>query len=615
METMQNIPIFVEEYLMFLRKSRSDNSKEPIEETLQRHENQLQELAIKTLGKPIPEANIYREVISGGEELDSRPEFLKVLKRLEAGNIKGVFVVDSQRLSRSGIYGAGDIINAFYYTNTLIITPIKTYDLHNQYDKKFIEMELLQGAEYLEYTKQILARGRMQSLKEGKYIGSDTPYGYDKEKLKDEKGYKLIINKEEAEIVKMIFDLYVEELSTIGIANYLNKLNIIPRTDTYWKPNYVRDLLTNPTYYGYLTWQKRQTIKVLEDGKLVKKSKTNKNPLLVKGLHEPIVSKEQFDAAQEKLRSHASSPIPRSNEIKNPLSGLIKCGICGYAMVRKPYYRGNKKDVFKRVHELDKQALIDFLQIKKKESKKSLTKIALEMELTKGKIDSWLSPNPDRVYFSKNFSDNWFKLKEVLNIQETHFDKIITEYEKSDTETALICSHFGCNNVSSYLTLVESRLIEALTLKLEEFNYFIENYEQEIIKSSRSNIKALQRIDKDIEKLNKRLKNAKVFYELEDYTREEYLETKEEVEKDLKILEDKKAELLKDENEEKLIKYKKAVPKLENCIKKYHTLTIAQKNEMLKNLIDKVVYTKKERGTVHNTENIGKFTLEIKPKF
>ena len=73
--------------------------------------------------------------------------------------------------------------------------------------------------------------------------------------------------------------------------------------------------------------------------------------------------------------------------------------------------------------------------------------------------------------------------------------------------------------------------------------------------------------------------------------------------------------MLQDETEEKLIKYKKAVPKLENCIKKYHTLTIAQKNEMLKNLIDKVIYTKKERGTVHKTENIGKFTLEIKPKF
>ena len=53
-------PIFEEIDLMLLRKSRTDDTKEPIEITLKRHEEQLQELSIKTTGKPIKEENIYK---------------------------------------------------------------------------------------------------------------------------------------------------------------------------------------------------------------------------------------------------------------------------------------------------------------------------------------------------------------------------------------------------------------------------------------------------------------------------------------------------------------------------------------------------------------------------
>ena len=60
---MNKIPIFEEIDLMLLRKSRSDNIKEPIEITLKRHEEQLQELCIKTTGKPVKEENIYREIV------------------------------------------------------------------------------------------------------------------------------------------------------------------------------------------------------------------------------------------------------------------------------------------------------------------------------------------------------------------------------------------------------------------------------------------------------------------------------------------------------------------------------------------------------------------------
>ncbi|MGN0989285.1 MAG: hypothetical protein ACI4N6_03135, partial [Eubacteriales bacterium] len=60
-------------WLMYLRKSRSDNPDETVEEVLQKHETQLQEFAKNELGRVIPEDCIYREVVSG-ESLDDRVE-------------------------------------------------------------------------------------------------------------------------------------------------------------------------------------------------------------------------------------------------------------------------------------------------------------------------------------------------------------------------------------------------------------------------------------------------------------------------------------------------------------------------------------------------------------
>lgn len=605
-----SVPFYVEEDIMFLRKSRGDGEYSTIE-VLSRHEKQLQELAINTIGHKIKEENIYREIVSGGEEdLEARPEFLKVLKRLESGAVRHVFVYDLQRLSRQGIYGAGDIINAFKYTDTKIATLTKIYDLSNKYDKKFVEMEMLQGNEYLEYTKTILQNGLKQSLREGKYIGSEPVYGYDKVKLKKEKGYKLVINEEESEIVKNIFDLYLEGLGTVRLANYLNSQGLKPRKNTHFEPNYVRDILKNPTYYGELIWQKRKQIKVLENGKIVKRIVTNKNPILVKGLHVPIITREQYDAVQEKMKSHNSSKVPRTTEIKNPLAGLVECKVCGYAMVRKPYYK-KENSTPKRAYEFDKLELIELLQKHKKESGLSLSKIADALEVTKGKVDGWLSPNPNRVYFSKAFSDNWYKLKEVLDIKTNKFDKAITTYEERPRqEESLVCSSLNCSNVSCYLPIAEKRLLEALEVKLDEYTTYIDNYEEEIIKELKSNEKALERIDKKIEAINKALKNARRNFNMEMITFEEYEEDSIEYKRELSELEEIKKELLKATQEDKIERYKKAVPILTTCLTKYPTLSISDKNELLKSIVKKVLYTRSKGGR-WNEEGHDNFTLEI----
>ena len=152
------------EVLEYDRKSRSDDPLLSLEEVLEKHGKILEEYAVNNLGGPIPEENKYKEVGSG-ESIDSRPEMLELLKRVESPAIKAIMVVDVQRLSRGDLEDAGRLIKLLRYTNTYVITPMKIYDLRDEYDRDAFERELKRGNEYLEYFKKIQARGKLASVK------------------------------------------------------------------------------------------------------------------------------------------------------------------------------------------------------------------------------------------------------------------------------------------------------------------------------------------------------------------------------------------------------------------------------------------------------------------
>ena len=86
------------ETLEYDRKSRFDDRSLSVEEVLARHAQILKEYAENYLGGEIPDANKYKEVGSG-EQIDERPEMLRLLKAIENPAIKAILVVDVQRLS------------------------------------------------------------------------------------------------------------------------------------------------------------------------------------------------------------------------------------------------------------------------------------------------------------------------------------------------------------------------------------------------------------------------------------------------------------------------------------------------------------------------------------
>ena len=137
-----------EEILVYLRKSRSDDPSLTVEEVLEKHEAILKDWIERNLDAPIPESNYYREVVSG-ETINSRPEMKKVLKRMESTKIKAVLVVECERLGRPDLEEIGKLSKLFRYTNTLIITQQRVFDLNDEYDREQFEREMMRGADYL----------------------------------------------------------------------------------------------------------------------------------------------------------------------------------------------------------------------------------------------------------------------------------------------------------------------------------------------------------------------------------------------------------------------------------------------------------------------------------
>lgn len=334
--------------IIYLRKSRKDaefDKEEALEKTLERHEKILQDYALNTFGCPIPQENIYKEVVSG-DTIADRPQMQKVLELIESDDIKGVLCVEIERLARGNSIDQGVIAEKFHLTNTLILTPQKIFDLNNEFDLSFFEDGLHQSRKFLQYTKKILARGREQSVKEGKCVKSSANWGYKKEKLKGQKGYTLVKN-EDNKYTRMLFDFYVND--DIGITNLAHKLNLlsIPTPSdksVQWTSAMVRSILNRAEFYaGYESWNKRKTIKKYVNGQIITTRPIDNTCIKVKALHEPTITEEELEIVIKK-RKATSKKLPKTDIIKNPLATIVKCGFCGCSMKRRPYNKSFLKN-------------------------------------------------------------------------------------------------------------------------------------------------------------------------------------------------------------------------------------------------------------------------------
>lgn len=319
---------------IYLRKSRADEDLERTigeGETLRKHKDTLLKYARE---KNLNIIDIKEEIVSG-DSLFFRPKMLELLKEVEAKHYDGVLVMDIDRLGRGGMKDQGIILEAFKESNTLIMTPGKTYDLTNEYDEEMTEFKTFFARRELKSITKRMQGGRTRSVESGNYLGTNPPLGYDLYFIG--KNRTLKINDYEAQIIKIIFEMYSKSNGATAIANHLNNLGFKTKTNRPFHQSSILVIIKNPIYIGKVTWKKIEDKKSKIPGKKSDTRTRDKSEwIIAEGKHEAIISDDLFNKCQDILNGRYHIPYQLTNRPINPLSGLITCGICGKKMTMRP---------------------------------------------------------------------------------------------------------------------------------------------------------------------------------------------------------------------------------------------------------------------------------------
>ena len=288
----------------------------------------------------------YCDAGKSGKSITGRPEFQRMLQDVSEER-DGVAFILVFKLSRFG-RNAADVLNSLQFIQDYGVNLICVEDgIDSSKDSGKLTITVLSAVAEIE-RENILVQtmeGRKQKAREGKWNGGQAPFGYDL----DSKNSTLVVNEEEAEIVRIIYDKFVHtDMGADAICNYLNQRGYTKKKVRGYELNYfarglIMKILDNPVYIGKIAYGKNVTEKVKGTRDEYRRVKTD-DYLLADGLHEAIVDEETWEAAREKRkRTGVRFVKTHSLEHEHILTGLIRCPLCGGGMSGTVQRRQNKK--------------------------------------------------------------------------------------------------------------------------------------------------------------------------------------------------------------------------------------------------------------------------------
>ena len=293
-----------------------------------------------------------------------RPSFERLLERIKKGDINCVIVKDFSRFGRSYIELGDYLERIFPFLGVRFISINDHYDSQDYKGTTGGLDVVMKNIVYDYYSKDLSVKvktAKHQKMRQGKYLGGHVPYGLMKN---PENKHKLMADTEAAAVVREIFDMALDGMKIVDIARVLNERGVETPAEYYrrkhpesrkfghksskncWTHCSVRHILQQEMYYGAVVGHKRQALTV--GGKHTAKV-PKEEQFIVEGMHEGIVSKEEFLEAQKRFQKQSKTKriIPKDY----PLYRKVKCGTCGRAMnFRVHTFRGNEYRYFMCPH-------------------------------------------------------------------------------------------------------------------------------------------------------------------------------------------------------------------------------------------------------------------------
>jgi len=282
----------------------------------------------------------------------NRPAFIQMVEDAKSGKINVILVKDLSRLGRDYI-GVGDYLEQIFPLIGVRVIAVNSHYDSNQYvgDTIGLDMSITNLVNTL-YSRDISKKFRSAihtKWKQGVSTNSKAPFGY--RKLLDKKWE---VDKEAAEVVRLIFDLALQGYRIMQIVNVLNEKDLptpgklrylrgenlaIKKVDDrewLWEKNMVGTIIKNYTYTGALIQGKTYSVRVCDK----RRRKTNPTQqIIIENHHKAIISHEEFEQAQGITRTGKEMGFRKDSGFS--LRGKIRCGNCGLNMK----YRNGKNPV------------------------------------------------------------------------------------------------------------------------------------------------------------------------------------------------------------------------------------------------------------------------------
>ncbi len=295
---------------------------------------------------------MYEDAGKSGKSIEGRPAFKEMLADIENGQQVDYVLV--YKLSRFG-RNAADILNS--------LELLQTYDVNLICVEEGIDSSQISGKLLISVLSAVAEierenileqtmNGRREKARQGLWNGGPAPYGYCL------KGNRLCVEESEAEIIRLIFDKYVNtNMGYTGIAKYLNwqgvKKNIRrQKMIDAWSSHFIMLILDNPVYCGKIAYGRRTQEKVKGKKNEYRQVQT-KDYILVNGMHEPIISEEIWEQAQAKRRTTGVKFASKFGRDRvHLLTGMLKCPACGGPMYANRHCWTKKDGTYKEVEVL-----------------------------------------------------------------------------------------------------------------------------------------------------------------------------------------------------------------------------------------------------------------------
>ena len=281
-----------------------------------------------------------------------RKEFQRMLADAEAGKIDCIVVKDLSRLGRNAID------SGYYIEKYFPLHHIRFIAVNDQYDSEDAEnsgnhiivplKNIINEAYAADISRKVRSQAH-QAMQDGEFIGARPPFGYKKD---PDNCHKLLVNEDTAPVVRQIFAWAADGVALNVIVKNLNEAGIV--TPGYYLASV--GIITNKKLMGSGKWQTWTVAKILADevytgdmvqGKSVsvRHRQTPTKPedwIVVRGTHEPLISRELFDQVQA-IRQRVAAKYTQTPKVpytENILRGRVFCGCCGKNLHRQKSHNG-----------------------------------------------------------------------------------------------------------------------------------------------------------------------------------------------------------------------------------------------------------------------------------